>query len=546
MKAYKKLTAALAALIMCLSLPTAAMAADTAEAPVPQPAPAPELDISLEGKSWDDVMDELLVKYNTNRYSICAAYLNLATGEENYINPDTYTRVSSMYKLPLNMYFADTKHGGIETWSANYQELDFAQLRDKTLIESDKQCAASMCELIGGYNQFRLATAEYMGMSADELDSSHFENNEYTAKQFAQCLKLLYNESGRFPMILETMQKASPGQFLQYYDNGADVAHKHGSLGEEGDMSVHDCGIVFTDEPIALVMMTHNVPNAEEFIGAYCTLMCRYAEYVRTAPDSTPDANAGPVIIKDNIDTAQPDEEKASFPFVACAGLVIFVIGTMALFISMSVKYHIRAFWLLLCLLISSAAIGLSIIGMHLGTVYAKPSGDPGQSAEEFLSAVCEGNYPAAYGLLRDYADLGLENMPDTEAAKLAYAALHESFSYELRGQCSTNKLDAAQPYSFTYLDLTRLESAVVEETPKQLRRLVAARPMNQIYDSNRNFLPEVTEEAYLNALSAVLENAGSYYSTIEGNLLLSYSDGRWQVLTSPALLRALNGGAGY
>ena len=99
---------------------------------------------------------------------------------------------------------------------------------------------------------------------------------------------------------------------------------------------------------------------------------------------------------------------------------------------------------------------------------------------------------------------------------------------------------------SFTYLDLSRLENAVVEETPNQLRRLVAARPMSQVYDANRNFLPQVTEEAYINAVSAVLENAGSYYSTVQLQLKLSYSGGRWQVLASPALLKALNGGAGY
>ena len=69
---------------------------------------------------------------------------------------------------------------------------------------------------------------------------------------------------------------------------------------------------------------------------------------------------------------------------------------------------------------------------------------------------------------------------------------------------------------------------------------------MNKIYDANKNYLPEVTEEAYLNAVIAVLKNAENYYKSIDLQLALSYSDGRWQVLASPALLRALNGGAGY
>ncbi|MBQ1236363.1 MAG: hypothetical protein IIX72_05275 [Oscillospiraceae bacterium] len=147
---------------------------------------------------------------------------------------------------------------------------------------------------------------------------------------------------------------------------------------------------------------------------------------------------------------------------------------------------------------------------------------------------------------LRDYSDLGLAKVPETKAAQLAYEALHKSFSYELSGELSVEKLDAVQPVSFRYLDLTAIESAVVEETPKQLKLIVEKRPMNQIYDSNRNYLPEVTEEAYLNAVSAVLKNADSYCKEIQIQLSLSYSDGKWQVLASPALLRALNGGAGY
>ena len=147
---------------------------------------------------------------------------------------------------------------------------------------------------------------------------------------------------------------------------------------------------------------------------------------------------------------------------------------------------------------------------------------------------------------MRDYSDLGLENSPETPAAKLAYEALHSSFSYELKGECSVEKLDALQPLGFTYLDLTAIESAIVEATPNQLKRLVETRPMNKIYDANKNYLPEVTEEAYLNAVIAVLKNAENYYKSIDLQLALSYSDGRWQVLASPALLRALNGGAGY
>lgn len=543
MKAYKKILAVLAALIMCFSLPLTAFAADAA------PAPQPGAEISFEGKSWDDVVDELLEQFGTTRYSISAAYLNLVTGEEHYVNPDNYSRAASMYKLPLNMYFADSENGGVDAWAANYPELDYVEYRDKTLIDSDNERAEYMCELLGGYNEFRAKTAKYMGSDEDKVDGTLLADNLYSARDFAQCLKLLYNESERFPGILETMQKAAQDDFFCAEDCGFDVAHKFGFLERETDIEkevyANDCGIVFTTEPIALVMFTKDVAQPKALLGAYCSTMAKWAEYVRTAPEATAQPEPSPLVIEAPAEAA-PEAEKAPFPFVVSAAVVLFLLVAMVLVIGLSIKYKLRFFWLLLAILLSAATMALSIVGVHMGTVYAKPSGDPRQSAVEFLDSICSGEYSRAYSYLRDYADLGLEAVPETPAGKLAYDALHKSFSYEITGDISLDKLDASLPMSFTYLDLSRLESAVVEETPNQLRRLVAARPMSQVYDANRNYLPEITEEAYINAVSAVLENAGSYYSTVQLQLKLSYSGGRWQVLASPALLKALNGGAGY
>lgn len=541
MNVYKRFAAGLAAMIMCLSQPLAAHAADVeiAEAPATETT----AEISFEGKGWDDVMDELLEAYGTTRYSVSAMYLNLVTGEEYSINPDNYMPAGALYQLPLNMHFADTKYSAEHNWALNHPELDLAALRQSTLSAADEAQAQMMCTVLGGYEQFRLDTAEYMGLNTDSVKPENIADNLYSAREFAQCLKLLYSDSQRFPGILEAMQAGEASGF----GTQETTAHKPGSISVKDDVYVHDCGIVFGTEPVALVLMSCNVPDAEGLMDSYAKLMADFAEYRRTAPDTAPEVSeiAAPSLVEQTI-TLGAEGEKLSFPFIALAAVVIFVIAALGLVIGLCVKYRLRFFWLMLAIAISAGTMLLSIVGMHMGTVYAKPSGDPRESAVSFLESICSGDYPAAYELLRDYDNLGLEKVPETEAGKLVHEALHKSFSYELQGECNVVKLDAVQPYSFTYLDLSRLESAIVEETPKQLRRLVASRPMNQIYDSNRNFLPEVTEEAYLNAIRAVLDNAESYYSTAQLQLQLGYSGGRWQILASPALLKALNGGAGY
>ena len=546
MKAYKKILAALAALILCFSMQGTAFAADAA--PATDAAESAQAELSFEGKSWDDVVDELLEQYNTTRYSISAGYLNLVTGEEHFVNGDNFTTVGSLYLLPMNMYFADSNNGGIEAWSANLPDTDFALLRSNTLVYSVDESAVALTQLMGGYNEFRSKTAEYMGTGADALDASLFADNKYSAREFINCLKLLYNEAERFPGIMDAMAQAEQSAFFCADAADVKVAHKPCDLvlGTSNEHFVHDCGIAGSSQPIALVMFTKDVENAEALLGAYCSSMCAYAEYTLKAPQPT-EAPVEPAAPSVSITEQLPQaEEQKPFPFVALIAVFIFLVLALVLVIGLSVKHKLKAFWLFISVLLSAAVMLLSVIGVHMGTVYAKPSGDPRQTAVDFLDSICAGSYDTAYEYLRDYSDLGLANVPETQAAKLVYEALHQSFSYELTGECSVNKLDAVQPLSFSYLDLTKLESAVVEETPNQLRRLVAARPMNEIYDANRNFLPQVTEEAYINAITAVLENSAGYYSTAQLQLQLSYSDGRWQVLASPALLKALNGGAGY
>ena len=88
--------------------------------------------------------------------------------------------------------------------------------------------------------------------------------------------------------------------------------------------------------------------------------------------------------------------------------------------------------------------------------------------------------------------------------------------------------------------------SEAAEVTPQYLEKIVASRPLHEIYDENNNYLPSVTEEAYLAALDSVLQHADAHYAEVELELALTYTDGRWQVLASPAFLRALNGGAAY
>ena len=552
MKLYKKFFAALAAFILCFSLAGSAFATELS-AEIPEENPEAELPAEstsdtkrdFEGKSWDEIMDEVLTRNGATRDQVAVAYVNLVTGDEYFINPDVYMVAASMYKLPLNMYFTEIINSGEYDWGATYP-FAYETVRDDSLIDSDNNQSMFLYDILGGYERFRELTSEYMGSNYADISPDDIFYNRYTAREFANCLKTLYNESERFPGIIETMQKAEPDRFFKLLEPRFKIAHKYGYYKDNGRSHMNDCGIAYTTEPIALVMFTLNVTEHENLLTDYCTTMCEYTEYLANKPEPTPVPAPIPDLEPTSYIEDEPVTEEKAFPIVAVAAVAIFLVLSIYLVIVLCAKYRLRFIWLFLSILVSAAAMLLSILGMHFGTVYAKPSGDPAENARLFADALCSGNFDSAYDLLRDYSDLGLEAEPQTKAAQLAAQALHQSFSYELIGECRIDKLEAKQPIRFTYLDLTALESAIVVETPNQLKRVVEKLPMNQVYDQNKNYLPQVTEQAYINAVSEVLKNAESYYRSIDFELALSYSDGKWQVLASPALLKALNGGTGY
>ena len=502
-------------------------------------------------------MERLLSDYGIKPESVAAGYLNLETGEEHFLNADEYLLTGSMYKVPLCMYFL-TEHlaAGDIDWSLYESHFSYEEKRDNVLINSSNDDAGFLCDMIGGYTEFRRLTADYMGVDPDEeLRNINNYENWYTAREFIHCLELLYREQERFPGIIETMQKATPNRFFKLNEPRFKIAHKYGEYKDDlngGPSCLNDCGLAFTRQPIAMVLFTKGQHNAEEFLSAFATAMCEYTEARAAAPTPTPEPE--PTATPEPVPTEAPaaaapvpaaavsTAQNSSLLFPAVFVGLFLLLGLIAILV-LCLKHKLRFFSLFLALVVSAAAMLLAAAGTQLGTLYAKPSGDPQATVTAFFDALCAGNYDAAYEHLRDYADLGLAVPPSTPAGQKLYEALHRSFAYELEGDCVTDKLDAKQSVRMRYLNLPAMEGDVEAETKRQIEEIVNARTTSEVYDENKHYRPEVTQEAYLAALDAVLAHAEDYYTQESFSLDLTYTDGRWQLLTSPALLRALNGG---
>ncbi|MBO5556556.1 MAG: hypothetical protein J5927_05175 [Oscillospiraceae bacterium] len=201
-------------------------------------------------------------------------------------------------------------------------------------------------------------------------------------------------------------------------------------------------------------------------------------------------------------------------------------------------------FWLLMTFLLLAAVLLLCVFAATRGSIYIKPSGNPQYTVTNFFDALVAGDYPRAYACLNDYKTLGLETEPATEEAKLIYEALKNSYEYELLGDCAENKMEAVQKVKLRYLDVGKVEAEVAARIDSTLEELVAQRTNAQIYDSNGNYLPGLTDEVYRIALERVLEAPDACRGKSEFEVTIEYVEGQWLMRTNPSLLSAIAGGA--
>ena len=246
--------------------------------------------------SWDKIIEGFLDKYEDRNKScsMTLGYRNLVTGEEHFYKGGEYMMACDMYKVPLNMYFAEKIYNGEMDKDAEIGGVKYSDILEETIIDAVSSRAELLVNEIGSYNDYRRAICRYVGVDPDKAADKYYENtpsgnNFFTAEQMIYCLQTLYENQERFPGLIDLLLEAEPERFFNYHEQEYDVAHKFGYMGDpaNGIRYQNDCAIVYTDEPIAIVIFTDNTPDSDNALADYCTLMADYAQGRLTAPSES-------------------------------------------------------------------------------------------------------------------------------------------------------------------------------------------------------------------------------------------------------------------
>lgn len=270
------------ALLLCLALlgGTAAFAeGETAS------AAAEEEDYGiLDPEALQQIVDDYCAAKNLKKEDMSVGFCYTATGDTWYWNPDAWYYSASMYKVPVMMILAERYKAGEITDETKISGLTLAQANELILIYSHNDYAHAMMHYIGTDAECRTLYQNYAQLPKDYYVQDFYDYSYFTARFMTQVMQTLYFEHERFPNVLENLLMAQPGQYFKAGITDVPVAQKYGNFKDSmGRQFTHDTGVIYTDNPFILTIMTKNMGAADTVIAQFCGAFEDYARSLDAA-----------------------------------------------------------------------------------------------------------------------------------------------------------------------------------------------------------------------------------------------------------------------
>lgn len=245
---------------------------------------------ALAGDS-EDALDAavagLFEQYRLADQNFAFGFRALSDGTEYWYNEDKLFETASLYKLPLNMYFYELEASGeIAADEPIYGvPLDFCH--EQSLVYSNNELSMAMIDWIGDYRQFKDIAFGYTGLDDSERNWDYYASGGFSARMMIGMLQTLYSGGDTFGQEIEYLKLAQPGQYLESGKCELEVAQKYGYEYYDGILNICIAGIVYTDEPFLITVLTRGVGNAGELMGQLCDAFAEYEngrEHVEPVP----------------------------------------------------------------------------------------------------------------------------------------------------------------------------------------------------------------------------------------------------------------------
>ena len=261
----KRLFASMLALVLCFALLSPLCAwAEGEESAVPAD---PDDYAVIDPAALQKLVEDYAAVYGLKRNDISVAYCYLDTGDTWYYNADRWYFSAGLHRVPLMMILAEWEHDGKVTRETSFKGMTLGQAEESVLIYNSVDNTNLMMSMIGSNEDARREFMKFSPLPESYYDPDFLAYSYFSARYMMDVLKTLYNESERFPNILDCMKRSAVGQYFGAGLGGIEVAQRFGSYtAPRRNENNHDAAIIYTEHPFALVVMTENMGVTQQIM----------------------------------------------------------------------------------------------------------------------------------------------------------------------------------------------------------------------------------------------------------------------------------------
>ena len=275
----RQYTKRLLSLLLCLAL----LGATAAFAEGEDPAEPEDYGI-LDPDALQQIVDDYCQSKGLNSENLSVGFCYPATGDAWYWNPDAWYYSASMYKVPVMMILAERYKAGEITDETKISGLTLAEANELILVYSHNDYAHAMMHYIGTDAECRTLYQQYAELPSDYYVQDFYDYSYFTARFMTQVMQTLYTEQERFPNVIDHLLLAQPGQYFKGGITDVPIAQKYGNFKDSmGRQFTHTTGIVYTENPFILTIMTKNMGAADTVIAQFCGAFEDYAKTLDAA-----------------------------------------------------------------------------------------------------------------------------------------------------------------------------------------------------------------------------------------------------------------------
>ena len=294
---------------------------------LPRPAALAEEPDGQESILDEDYLNEWTETYlrenglDNSWQDFSVGFCYTATGDCWYYNPDQFMYSASLYKVPASMLAEEKVAAGELSKDDTSMGSPLSYLVFSALVYSSNDAGHALVRLLGGTDWGKCSDQfiRYTDLDEDYFIPDFYGSSFYTARFMTQVMRTLCEgREDRFPYVIECMLQAQPEGYMNLtLKDRYPIAQKYGAYQEDnGPNNNHAAAIIFTPNPIVVVVMTRNVGMFQDHIAAFGGFLADYALTLdqelerREAAAATPE----PTPVPTSEPTPEPTPESSPEP----------------------------------------------------------------------------------------------------------------------------------------------------------------------------------------------------------------------------------------